>query len=92
MMRSLILAGAALTAFATSANAWTQSILHPEGQGTSAAVTLNSVTPRYTIFSDGRAGHVATIRRSEVLPGVSALTPFADDSVMIHGSGRGTHN
>ncbi|ACL63073.1 hypothetical protein [Methylobacterium nodulans] len=46
-MRSLILAGAALAAFATSANAWTQSILHPEQSYKSDFATAFPVTPRY---------------------------------------------
>ena len=37
-MRGLILAGAILITLVSSANAWTQSILYPEGQGASAVV------------------------------------------------------
>jgi len=50
-MRSLLLAGAVLAALSTSAGAWTQSLLHPEGQG-AAAATVMPMPPRYTGYDD----------------------------------------
>ncbi|AWB20008.1 hypothetical protein DA075_02880 [Methylobacterium currus] len=47
-MRSLLLAGAVLAAVSTSpAQAWTQSLLHPDGQG-AAVVTTMPTLPRYS--------------------------------------------
>jgi hypothetical protein len=47
-MRSLLLAGTVLAAVSTSpAHAWTQSLLHPEGQGM-AVVTTMPPPPRYS--------------------------------------------
>ncbi|AWN45133.1 hypothetical protein DK419_01310 [Methylobacterium terrae] len=68
-MRSLLLAGAVLAAFSTSAGAWTQSLLHPEG-GDAAIAAAMPAPPRYA--AHGEAGPLtaplpaprATIRRT----------------------------
>lgn len=52
-MRSLLLAGAVLAALSTSAHAWTQSLLHPEGRE-AAVVSAMPAPPRYTGYDDGR--------------------------------------
>ncbi|MEA1834709.1 hypothetical protein U8607_21680 [Methylobacterium durans] len=81
-MRSLLLAGTVLLAVASSAQAWTQSILHPEGQG--AAVTLNGVTPRYTIYGGDGGRSVQPARPAKPVRAAPAPGPFADDSEMLH--------
>ncbi|MER2264797.1 hypothetical protein [Methylobacterium oxalidis] len=81
-MRSLLLAGTVVLAFASSAQAWTQSILHPEGQG--AAVTLNGVTPRYTIYGAEGARAAQPARPAKPVRAAPAPGPFADDSEMLH--------
>ncbi|KMO10139.1 hypothetical protein NS228_07880 [Methylobacterium indicum] len=50
-MRHLLLAGAVLAAFSTSAQAWTQSLLHPESRE-AAIVTTMPAPPRYTGYDD----------------------------------------
>ncbi|KMO32688.1 hypothetical protein VQ02_23000 [Methylobacterium variabile] len=50
-MRSLLLAGAVLAALSTSAGAWTQSLLHPEGQGATIESAMPA-PPRYTGYDD----------------------------------------
>ncbi|MDR7040455.1 MULTISPECIES: hypothetical protein [Methylobacterium] len=81
-MRTLLLAGAVVVAFASSANAWTQSILHPEGQG--SAVTLNGVTPRYTIYGSEAGRSIQPARPAKSVRTAPAQGPFADDSEMLH--------
>lgn len=70
-MRSLLLAGAVLAAVSTSpAQAWTQSLLHPEGRDT-AIVTTMPAAPRYSGYDEAgaRAAHrVPPAIRSTVAP------------------------
>ncbi|GEP06603.1 hypothetical protein [Methylobacterium oxalidis] len=80
-MRSLLLAGTVVVAFASSAQAWTQSILHPEGQG--SAVTLNGVTPHYTIYGPEAGRSVQPARPGKPVRIAPAPGPFADDSGML---------
>ncbi|GJD61808.1 hypothetical protein [Methylobacterium frigidaeris] len=76
-MRSLLLAGAVLAAFSTSsADAWTQSLLHPEGQGT-AVVTTMPTPPRYSGYDDA-ARRAATRRVPPAPTGVTAPTRPSD--------------
>ncbi|KMO17014.1 hypothetical protein SQ03_13560, partial [Methylobacterium platani JCM 14648] len=46
-----LLAGAVLAALSTSASAWTQSLLHPEGRDAAVATTMPA-PPRYTGYDD----------------------------------------
>ncbi|AWN44035.1 hypothetical protein [Methylobacterium durans] len=75
-MRSLLLAGAVLTAFATSANAWTQSILHPDHSYQSSIVTASPVAPRYMTSGPEQARRNAVIE----LPTAASSLSFTADA------------
>ncbi|KMO33802.1 hypothetical protein VQ03_24465 [Methylobacterium tarhaniae] len=76
-MRSLLLAGVVLAAFSTSsANAWTQSLLHPEGQGSPRAATMPT-PPRYSGY-DAAARRAAPRRAPPVQSGVTGPTRPSD--------------
>ncbi|MCF4128207.1 hypothetical protein [Methylobacterium sp. SyP6R] len=70
-MRSLLLAGVVLAAFSTgSAQAWTQSLLHPESRD-AAIVTAMPAPPHYTGYGESgirAARRVPPMVRSTAAP------------------------